>query len=418
MLKAANKMFNKYGMLYCLIALIVAIIFPFTFSTNIKYSTIVLLMIVMSMSGASEFFAIGRCRALLYANQKTYICTVIQAISILGSLILALIMLYLNTDIIFVQFSISFVYVIRAYFLTRYVRKYYPEISNYKTVEPINSVVEKRNDAMIHQLSGLVVTGSQTIILTSIVGLQAASIYSIYNIVFSGLQSICSNLSIALTPFVGREWALNNRQRMLKMYDLIEFFFFYIVTFIYSVTVVMIIPFVSLYTRGADIRYEYPIFATIFVYTSAFYILKMPSNSLINISGQFKETKYRAILEGVLTLSFSIVFTYLWGINGVVLGTGIALAWRCIDTIIYTDKNVLKCNNLKSIFRLIRCLIILTFITIVQSKFTIIVSNYLIWIKNSLVVSFIVLVILILNALIFDTKTVKELIKIIKTRKL
>ncbi len=228
MLHAANKMFNKFGLIYCIIALVVAFVYPFSLDTNIRYITIVLLMIVMSISGASEFFAIGRCRALLYANQKTYVCTVIQAASLLGSLLLALLMLKLKADIVIVQFAISFVYVLRAVFLTGYVRKSYPELNDYREEEkPINSAIEKRNDAMIHQLSGLAVTGSQTTILTLFVGLQAASVYSIYNIVFSGLQSICANLSTAVTPFIGRELALNNRERLLKMYDLIEFAFFH-----------------------------------------------------------------------------------------------------------------------------------------------------------------------------------------------
>ena len=220
MLHAANRMFNKFGFIYCIIALVVAFVYPFSLDTSIRYRTIVLLMIVMSISGASEFFAIGRCRALLYANQKTYVCTVIQAASLLGSLLLALLMLRLKADIVIVQFAISFVYVLRAVFLTGYVRKSYPELNGYREEKPINSAIEKRNDAMIHQISGLAVTGSQTTILTLFVGLQAASVYSISNIVFSGLQSICAYLSTAVSPFIGSELAFNNRERLLKMYDL------------------------------------------------------------------------------------------------------------------------------------------------------------------------------------------------------
>ena len=63
MLNASNKMFNKFGTIYCGIVLIVAILYPLFIETNIEYITIVLLMLAMSISGASEFFAIGRCRS-------------------------------------------------------------------------------------------------------------------------------------------------------------------------------------------------------------------------------------------------------------------------------------------------------------------------------------------------------------------
>lgn len=418
MLHAANNMFNKFGLIYCVIAFVTAFVYPFTLNTDIKYVTIVLLMIVMSVSGASEFFAIGRCRSLLYAHQKTYVCTVIQALSLLGSLLLALLMIKLNADIVIVQFSISFVYVLRAFFLTGYVRKNYPELSDYRKEKPIRSAVAKRNDAMVHQLSGLAVTGSQTTILTIIVGLEAASIYSVYNIVFSGLQSICSNLSTAVTPFIGREYALENKERLAKMYDLVEFAFFTLVSFVYSVTMIMVIPFVNIYTKNADINYIYPVFSQIFVLTSAFYILKMPSNSLINISGRFKETRWRAMLEAGLTVGLSILFTYLTGLNGVVIGTGIALCWRCIDTIVYTNKYVLDCSNFKSLFRLFRVVVIFIACAMVRNFVTFSANGYVEWIKWAAVFSLGVIAVIIINSLLFDRKTIQELAGILKNRKI
>lgn len=418
MLNAANKMFNKFGFVYCIIAIVVAFIYPLSLDTNIRYKTITLLMIVMGISGASEFFAVGRCRALLYANQKTYVCTVIQAASLLGSLLFALLMLQLNADIVIVQFAISFVYVLRAVFLTGYVRKNYPELNGYRKEKPINSAIKKRNDALIHQISGLAVTGSQTTILTLFVGLRAASVYSIYNIVFSGLQSICANLSTAVTPFIGREFALNNRERLLKMYDLIEFAFFSLVLFIYSVTMIMIIPFVELYTKDADINYIYPLFSVIFVLSSAFYILKMPSNSLINISGYFKETRWRAIIEAFLTVFLSVAFTYWTGLNGVVIGTGLALSWRCIDTIIYTNKYVLDCANFKSLFRLFRVIVVIILCAVIRSHINIIVNSYWDWVKWSIIFSLIIISVVVINSLLFDFKTIKELINIFEKRKI
>ena len=179
----------------------------------------------------------------------------------------------------------------------------------------------------------------------------------------------------------------------------------------------MIVPFVSVYTRNADISYIYPIFAIIFVYTSAFYILKIPSNALINISGCFKETRWRAILEAVLTLVLSVILTKLLGINGVVLGTGIALAWRCLDTIVYSNKNILLCKNKKSILRLIRVLAILSITAFFSLKMPINVTNFFAWIKYAIITSVVIIIILIINVLIFDLQTLKDLKKVIKRKK-
>ncbi len=418
MYNAASRMFNKYGLLYCIIAIGVAFIYPLTISTDIRYLLMVELMIVMSISAASEFFAVGKCRSLLYADQKTYVCTIIQAASLLGSLLLAIGMLRLNANIVIVQLAISATYVIRAFFLEGYVKKKYLELKDYKSVQPDYSAIAKRKDAMIHQLSGLAVNTSQPTIITMIIGLEATSIYSVYYIVFSGLQSICSNLSIAVTPFLGRELALENRNRLLKMYDWIEYAFFYMVSFVYSVAMVLIVPFVKLYTRGADINYDYPVFASVFVVSSAFYILKLPSNSLINVSGLFKETRWRAVTEGVLTVVLSIILAVFLGLSGVVLGTGMVMCWRCIDTILFTDKHILKCGNKKSLFRLCRTLVIILLFCGYQSVYKFSAANYLEWIKGGVCFSGIAVAILLVDSLIFERKTLKEIYAFVRTRKM
>ena len=418
MYSAAGRMFNKYGLIYCIIAIGVAFIYPLTISTDIKYLLMVELMIVMSISAASEFFAVGKCRSLLYADQKTYVCTVIQAISLLGSLLLAVVMLRFNANIVIVQLAISATYVIRAFFLEGYIKKKYLELKGYKSVEPDYSAIAKRKDAMIHQLSGLAVNTSQPTIITMIIGLEATSIYSVYYIVFSGLQSICSNLSIAVTPFLGRELALENRNRLLKMYDWVEYAFFYMVSFVYSVAMVLIVPFVKLYTRGADINYDYPVFASIFVVSSAFYILKLPSNSLINVSGLFKETRWRAVAEGALTVLFSIILAVFFGLSGVVLGTGLVMCWRCIDTILFTDKHVLKCGSKKSLFRLCRTLVIILLFGAYQSVYTFSATNYLEWIKGGVGFSGIAVAVLVVDSLVFERKTLKEIYTFVRTRKM
>ena len=120
MLKATSQMFNKCGTIYLIIVFVISLIYPLLLDENIPYVTMVLLLLVVSVSGASEFFIVGRCRSLLYANQKVYVCTSIQAFSLIASLLLAIFMLKKEANIILVQFGISFVYVVRAFLLWLY----------------------------------------------------------------------------------------------------------------------------------------------------------------------------------------------------------------------------------------------------------------------------------------------------------
>ena len=254
MLHSANSMFVRYGIIYCAVTALVACLYPFAVSSQVDYLTIALLLIVMSVSGASEFFVTGRCRALLYACQKVYVCNVIQALSLSLGLVVAIIMIKIDVDIILVQLAISLIYVFRAAILLAYVNRCYPQLRGFSSAPLISRAVSKRNDVLVHMLSGLCVTGSQSLILSVLVGLEAASIYAIYNIIFSGLQSICANVNTALTPYIGKELSIGNDERASLIYDAIELLFVLLVEFIFIITAILILPFIKLYTAGADIN--------------------------------------------------------------------------------------------------------------------------------------------------------------------
>lgn len=351
MLHAAHNMFRKYGIIYCCITVVCAVLYPMMLDTDIEPVLITALLIVMSLSGASEFFAIGRCRSLLYAHQSVYICSVVQAISLLIGLVLALVMLKASASFVLIQLAISGTYVLRGLFLTALIRKKYPQYSGYMKIAPIDSATAKRKDALVHQLSGLAVTASQTIILSTFVGLEAASIYAVYNIIYSGLQSICSNVNTALMPYLGRYYALGEMEKLREVFGLLELAFFSAVLVVYATAIYTIIPFVTLYTAGADIDYVNYAFATIFAFGSASYVLKLPGTSLYNAAGQFRETKSRAIAEAIICVGVSLVMTFFVGLYGVVIGFTTAVGWRCLDTIAYSSRHVLKTSCIRSLKR-------------------------------------------------------------------
>ena len=414
MLHAANNMFVKYGVAYCVITVLVAVVYPFCVSSNIEFLTIALLLVVMSLSGASEFFVIGRCRTLLYASQKVYICNIIQAVSLLVGLVVAVVMLKLNAGIVLVQLAISLVYVVRAAVLLRYVNRCYPELRDFPKTPAIAQTVSKRNDAMIHQLSGLAVTGSQSLILSVLVSLEAASIYAVYNIVFSGLQSICANINTAVTPYLGKEISLEHEEKARNIYDVIELGFVLLVAFVYSVATLMIVPFVRLYTAGADINYLYTDFAVLFAFSGMFYILKMPGTAAINAAGHFRQTRIRALAEAAICVVVSLVMTALVGQNGVLIGTLAALGWRCLDTVLYANKYILKTGNAKTMRRVLFCVLMVSVSALLAFRYDILASSYGQWVLIACGISILSVAGVVIYAVFAERKALSYVLRRLK----
>jgi len=364
MFNATSVMFNKAGSVFSLIVLVLAFIYPYLVSRDLDYWLVVKLIIVSSIAGASEFFVVGRCSALLFADQKGYVISFVQAGGLIGSFILSFVLIKLHTSIVWVQLAASLVYFFRIVFLSIYVRRYYSFLD--KKDLPLSVVVQKRNDALIHQFTGIGTLGSQAVILSSFVGLQAASIYAVYNVVFAGLQSIFGQITSNLTPFVGRTMVHCNMDKLREDYLVIELLFSTVVGSIIAVCSVMLFPFIGLYMKGADIEYANYTIAFLFILFACCNLYRLPAQMLINSIGHFRETRNRAIIEASLCILLQLSFVHFWGMYGVLIASIIALGWRCLDIIFYADKYILKRSIFCSLKYLFKLIIVVTIIRLSQ----------------------------------------------------
>lgn len=413
MMKATGNMFNKVGCMFVLIASVVAVIYPLFIKSGMQYFLVVLLMLVMSISGAMEFFATGRYRSLLQADRKIYVYSLIQAGCLLFSTILAIISIKMNLSILWTQFFISMVYVLRALCLSIYVKRKYAYIDPHE--KPINECIAKRKDAMYHQLIGLIVTGSQSIVLSIFVGLEAASIYAVYNVVFSGLQSICVQISNAVVPYLGRSYALNNDNDLNKKYDAFELVFFNFITVVFSIAFIMIASFIKLYTKGVDIDYDDAILVVMFVIRGFVSTFRLPSQGMINAAGFFAETKKAATIEACICVITELIAVQFIGIYGVMLGNLGALIWRGFEILIFTNRHIVFRKVIPSILRVIEATVCIFSCYFIGIHFVRVenINSYMGWIFYAVIASVITILVTLLFGAVFNRKELLEAKKMI-----
>ena len=410
MMRSIDRMFCRVGYIYLAIVAILAMIYPVTIDSSLSYFSTSLLIVVMSISGASDFFFAGKYRTLLYADRRMYVQSLIQATGLLVGLIGAVLLIKADANIVLVQLAISLLYVVRILGMHIYIKRKLPQYIQ-KNAPYVDEAVAKRKDAMLHQFTGLAVTGSQTIILSSFVGLEAASIYAVYNIVFSGLLSICSQVSTAIAPFFGRNYAMQRYGDLNRQYGIAEFVFNNGMSFVLGMASAMIIPFITLYTRGMDINYIDPAFGQLFVLVTFFNIARLPAQQLINVAGHFRETRSRAIIEAASCLVLQLVFVPFFGLHGVLIGVGISMGWRCVDIVWYSNKVILNHSPKTSILRLIKSIFVICTTLYVSIVLLPNIETWTQWISYALVMSFITLMIVLIVNLIFEPKRIVSYVK-------
>lgn len=402
---ACGYAFNKAGTIFVLITLIFSFIYPVIISgEKLDYFTIAFIILSLSIAGASEFFAIGKFRALLLADQRLYIVNISQVIGSIFSTLVTIILIKFNVSIIIVELAASITYFLRIIFLSLYIKKHYSFLN--KNEPKDMEAISKRKDAMIHQLASLIIFGSQTIFIAQFCGLKEVSVYSVYSLVFVGINTILSTISSALLSGFGSLIAVESKEKLCDVYNKYELLYFMISFLIFSITYVTIIPFIKIYTQGiTDVNYIRDNFVLLFTIMGLLNCIRTPGATLINAGGFYKETKNRALIEMALCIVFQFIFVQFYDVVGILLGTIVAYLYRTVDVLIYSHKRILKLKMQNTCLRIFYNFTLLLCITKLFNYINFMsCSNYLQWIIFVAIISIVLSLIFIFINYIFDRK--------------
>ena len=121
-------------------------------------------------------------------------------------------------------------------------------------------------------------------------------------------------------------------------------------TILMSVSYVLAIPFVKLYTRGvADVDYVYYQLPFMFSLVQLLSWSRYVNGNLTGLAGYAKSTSYVSLAEAIINMILSIALVQKYGITGVLFATVIALPIKVIWCIYISDKKVLHRSFSKTI---------------------------------------------------------------------
>lgn len=418
--KACEKMFNRAGRIFSIIALLVAFIYPIIINENLEYSSVVKIILALSISGASEFFVLGKCRTLLIADQKNYVVNIAQIIGSIFSTCITIILIKLNCIIELVQLFASLTYILRIVILLLYIKKNYKFIS--RNSVPNFGAMSKRKDATVHQLSSLIIFGSQTLFISKFCGLVEASVYSCYSLVFTGISTILSTFSSAMLAGIGNIMATDSDEKVRKIYRIYEYLYYILVFICYAVTFIMILPFINLYVGDVvDANYNRPILVVLFTILGILNCIRTPGATIINAKGHYKETKNRALIEMMICLLGQVLLVGKFKVAGVLIATIFSSLYRSIDVIIYSNKRILNQSAKKTILNIFVNVVTLVCLLFMVNVNLININSYVKWILCSVVIFAVAGIVVGGSNIIFHKNEYKEtkeyLVNILKNRR-
>ncbi|MDD4781003.1 MAG: hypothetical protein PHT02_10465 [Tissierellia bacterium] len=356
-LSATNRFYILSGYIFLSLTLGLALIYPaFIKTTELSPFSVGSLVLILGVSGALEFFTMAKYRALLTADQKLYVLSLASIVAIVLNTVIIAILAYSGASIVILRLVALFSVFARSLILYIYVRLNYRYIDYKET--PNNEALNKRWDALYLQILGSVHSGTPVIIATIFTSLQMVSVYSIFNMVVAGISGIVGIFTSGLSASFGDVIVRNEQTVLQKAYQEFEFMFYALISWAFSCTMVLIMPFIKLYTAGiTDVNYNIPLIGFLFTLNGVLYSLKTPQGMLVISAGLYRETRWQVTIQGLIAVVGGVIFVQFWGLTGILIGSILSNIYRDIDLLFYIPHKLTKLKVRTSFYRMLRVFI-------------------------------------------------------------
>ena len=408
---AAKKSYRQAGYIFSGGIFTLATVYAFLCSTEtLTFKTIFPLALLLGINGCVDFFFVSGYRVLLTADQKNYILSFTGIVQTVLRTVIICVLAICKINVVWLYTIAVSPVIIKCGFIYFYSKKAYPYIDTHAPAD--NSALGKRWDVIYQQILGTVQTGAPTVIATVILNFLQVSVYSIYNMVMTGINGVLSIFITGLPAGFGELIAKGEKENLKKTVFEFEVAYYYILSIIYGVTLVMILPFISIYTKGlTDVDYYFPALAVLIVLNGLLYNIKTPQSMLIISAGMYKETRWRVTIQGIIIIIFGTVLGIPFGLPGIVLGSCLSNLYRTIDLLVFVPNKITHAKRYPSIFRMLRVIINILLICIPSLIFPINADNYFQWIVYACAYTVYATLVTTITTVIFDKKAFLSLIR-------
>ena len=393
-LKASEKFFRRVAIIFLIYVIVLALVYPLILDTHLDYVFTVVLILVMSISIFAEYYFGMTYRLLLQSDQRMYVSNIIQIITLLMGLGFAVLAINLGASIVIVEAIIALMYMLRPILQKIYVkRRYNIDLSNIDS----NYKINQKWDALTHHIAFMIHSRADVVILTILGSLKDVAIYSVYALVLNGIKSFVSIVAESFSAAFGDMIAKSEESILRKKFGAYETIYMTISTIVYSCTMLLITPFVIVYTLDVgDADYAQALFGILLTVSMYLLTVRQPYNELVKAAGHFKQTRRGAVVEAIVNVVVSVILVWQFGLIGVAIGTLVAMLIRSLEFIYHTNKYILKRNVMESVKKII-FIIVETLLVVLLSHFIPMpeMSSYFNWILYAIEIFIVALVVVV-----------------------
>lgn len=411
---ATEKYMRKVGYALLTLMTVLTIFYPLVVDTGYSWIEVAPLIVAAGISASGRYFFGTAYNALISADQSIYIFKIFLIVTDILNVVMSVLLIQLGCNVQIVKLASSVILLMNPVLRAVYVRRKYKLD---RSVKPDRSALSMRWDVMAHSIANIVHDHTDIIVLTVFCNVKIVSVYTVYNLVMKMLKKTQAVFTGGTEAVYGDMWVKGELDKIRRNLGYYEYIMAVFSSVFFSATLVLILPFVSLYTKGVhDVEYVLPAYAAVITIAQVFFCLRTPYLTLVQGVGHYKQTKNGAYAEAIINLAVSILLVQFIGIVGVAVGTLLANIFRTVQYALYIDNHVIKRG--KHVFAQ-NILWLTANIAIVYFVATLLTRNYAdaswtAWVICGIVTVLIGCVVTLVSSLVFYRKKLDGVIVIVK----
>lgn len=336
--KSARSFYHKLGLALIAYITILCFLYPKISNDLFGYAYIVPLIIAISISSIAQYFFGIVNQLLLDADQRSYVQLSLNLIAVFFNTVISVALMRMGYSIQFVKFAASIVLLIKPLGMLLFVKQNY-KIN--KNIEIYKEPISQKWNGLAQHVAAYILSNTDVVVLTFFSTMKNVSIYNMYYLVVAGVRQCIITIMTGVDALFGKLYATKS-PKLENTFNIYEWIVHTVVSFVFSVTAVLICPFVGIYTKGVnDANYILPIFGILITAAFGLYSIRLPYNTMVLAAGHYKQTQTSAIIEATINIVLSIITVRHFGLYGAAIGTFVAMLYRTVYLAYYLKKEIL-----------------------------------------------------------------------------
>lgn len=317
-----QKAYRIIGLIVFLLGMILFPFIPFLINDGKTVDHLNIIYLLFLVNSVSSYYFVYK-QAIIIADQKSYIISKIHNYFIIFSNIIQILIILISKNYIFLLSFQVLIRIIENVYIVRKVHKLYPFMKEKNNVQ-LNRKDKKEffknlYALFLYKVSGVVINGTDNIIIAKYVGIIQVGIYSNYLLIISTLSTFISHVFYSLNSSVGNLVVTEEIEKKYFIFRVIHFANFWV----YGLTTLLIWnlinPFIIIWLGEEFIFNKLILFSILLNFLTAG--MQNASTTYRQTTGLFNKGKYRPIIAAVINIIVSVILVRIIGITGVFIGT-------------------------------------------------------------------------------------------------